>query len=52
MEFKAVHVKTLEVFDAAAKVVGPEQWIWDGVHPLPQGHELNAREWLQELSNS
>ena len=51
-EFKAVHVKTQEVFDAAARVVGPEQWIWDGVHPLPQGHELIAREWLQELSNS
>jgi lysophospholipase L1-like esterase len=50
-EFKAVHVKTQEVFDAAARVVGPEQWIWDGVHPLPQGHELIAREWLQELSN-
>ena len=49
-EFDAVHVKTQEIFDAAAKAVSPEQWIWDGVHPLPQGHELIARNWLQAIS--
>lgn len=49
-EFDAVHVKTQEVFDAAAKKVSPEHWLWDGVHPLPQGHELIARQWLQEVS--
>ena len=21
-------------------------WLWDGVHPTPQGHELIARQWL------
>jgi lysophospholipase L1-like esterase len=46
-DFKAVHVKTQEVFDAAAAAVSPEHWIWDGVHPLPQGHELIARAWLE-----
>jgi lysophospholipase L1-like esterase len=49
-DYKAVHVKTQEVFDAAAKAVSPEHWIWDGVHPLPQGHELIARKWLQQVS--
>ena len=49
-DFDAVHVKTQDVFDAAAAAVNPEQWIWDGVHPLPQGHELIARNWLQEVS--
>ncbi|MFT5108224.1 MAG: lysophospholipase L1-like esterase, partial [Pseudoalteromonas tetraodonis] len=49
-DFDAVHVKTQEVFDTAAKKVSAEQWIWDGVHPLPQGHELIARNWLQEVS--
>lgn len=49
-DYKAVHIKTQDVFDAAAKAVSPEQWIWDGVHPLPQGHELIARNWLQEVS--
>ncbi len=49
-DYKAVHVKTQDVFDTAAEAVAPEQWIWDGVHPLPQGHELIARNWLQEVS--
>ena len=49
-DYDAVHVKMQEVFDAAAKAVSPEHWIWDGVHPLPQGHELIARNWLQEVS--
>jgi lysophospholipase L1-like esterase len=49
-DYNAVHIKTQEVFDAAAKAVSPEQWVWDGVHPLPQGHELIARNWLQEVS--
>ncbi|MEC9093887.1 MAG: SGNH/GDSL hydrolase family protein [Planctomycetota bacterium] len=49
-EFDAVHVKTQLLFDAAAKKVSPEHWIWDGVHPLPQGHELIAREWIRQVS--
>ena len=49
-EYDAVHIKTQEIFDAAARAFSPEQWIWDGVHPLPQGHELIARSWLQEVS--
>ena len=49
-DYQAVHVKTQDVFDAAAQAVRPGHWIWDGVHPLPQGHELIARRWLQEVS--
>jgi len=49
-DYDAIHVKTQEVFDAATKAVSPEHWIWDGVHPLPQGHELIARNWLQQVS--
>jgi lysophospholipase L1-like esterase len=49
-DYDAVHIKTQEIFDTAAKAVTPEQWIWDGVHPLPQGHELIARHWLLEVS--
>jgi len=51
-DFKAVHVRTQEVFDAVANAVDPAHWIWDGVHPLPQGHELIARNWLKETSAS
>jgi len=49
-DYKAVHIKTQAVFDAAAKAVSPAHWIWDGVHPLPQGHELIARNWVQQVS--
>jgi lysophospholipase L1-like esterase len=49
-EFGAVQVRMQDVFDAAAKAVSAGQWIWDGVHPLPQGHELIARQWLEEVS--
>ncbi len=50
VDYDAVHIKTDQIFDAAARAVSPEQWIWDGVHPLPQGHELIARNWLQAVS--
>jgi lysophospholipase L1-like esterase len=49
-DYDAVHIRTQKIFDNAAKSVSAEQWIWDGVHPLPQGHELIARNWLQEVS--
>ena len=51
-DYEAIHVKTQEVFDKASRKVSPEHWIWDGVHPLPQGHELIARNWLQAVSNA
>lgn len=50
-DYNAVHINTQDIFDAAAKLVTPEQWIWDGVHPLPQGHEIIARHWLQKVSH-
>ena len=49
-EFDTAHVKTQEIFDQAAKDVSPEHWIWDGVHPLPGGHELIARHWIKAIS--
>lgn len=49
-DYDTVRIRTQEIFDAAAKAVSPEHWIWDGVHPLPQGHELIARHWIEEVS--
>ena len=49
-EFEAVRIETQKIFDAASEAVSPEQWIWDGVHPLPQGHELIARNWIEKVS--
>ena len=49
-EFDAVHIPLQEVLDAAAEAVSPEYWLWDGIHPLPAGHELIARHWLKAVS--
>jgi len=49
-DYNAAHLPTQEIFDQAAREAGPENWIWDGVHPLPQGHELIARHWLDIVS--
>jgi lysophospholipase L1-like esterase len=46
-DYDAVHIPLQEIFDAAAESAGPSHWIWDGVHPLPQGHELIARNWIE-----
>ena len=51
-DFRAVHIETQKIFDRAARQTSPEHWIWDGVHPLPQGHELIARNWLQAVSEN
>ncbi len=51
-EFDAVHVPLQDVFDASADEVTPAHWLWDGIHPLPQGHELIAREWLLAVPQS
>ncbi len=49
-EFDAVHLKTQDVFDAAAQQIAPELLLWDGIHPTPLGHELIARHWLKQIS--
>ena len=51
-DYKAITLKTQDIFDAAAKRVEPSHWIWDGVHPLPQGHELIARNWIQTVAKA
>ncbi len=51
-EHKALLLKTQEIFDAAAKRADASHWIWDGVHPLPQGHELIARNWIEETARA
>jgi len=48
----ATLLKTQDIFDAAARRVEPSHWIWDGVHPLPQGHELIARNWIESVANA
>jgi len=50
-DFKAAHLPTQDIFDQASETADPKNWIWDGVHPLPPGHELIARHWLDLVSS-
>ena len=45
-EFQAVHIKTQELFDAAAKRAPQAHWSADGVHPTPAGQQLIADAWI------
>jgi len=45
----AVFVGFQEVFDKACEKVSCDYWIWDGVHPTVPGHELMAREWMNQV---
>jgi lysophospholipase L1-like esterase len=51
-EFDAIFVPFQSTFSAALKIAPIDFWIWDGVHPMPAGHELMAREWLKKVSSS
>jgi lysophospholipase L1-like esterase len=48
-EFNAVFVPFQAAFDKALQKAPAAYWIWDGVHPMPAGHELMAREWLYQV---
>lgn len=50
IEFNAILVKFQKVFDNALSKAPAEYWIWDGIHPMPAGHELMAREWIRQVS--
>jgi len=51
-KYNAVFVPLQEAFDKAATKAPADHWIWDGIHPMPAGHELIAREWLKIVKKS
>ncbi|WP_428329780.1 GDSL-type esterase/lipase family protein [Mucilaginibacter sp.] len=50
VKYNAVYVPLQAAFDKATLKAPAEHWIWDGVHPMPAGHELIAREWLKTVN--
>lgn len=48
-EHNAVFVGFQASFNKALLKAQAEYWIWDGIHPMPAGHELMAREWIQQV---
>lgn len=49
LKFNAIYVPLQDVFNKALQKAKAEHWIWDGVHPMPAGHELIAREWMKAV---
>lgn len=49
-EFNGTYVAFQNAFNKALSRAPAEYWIWDGIHPMPAGHELMAIEWLSEVS--
>lgn len=37
----------MQAFDGLAEKTAPGDWLIDGVHPTPAGHEYIAREWMR-----
>jgi len=48
-EFGAIHVPFQAAFNEALSKAPADYWIWDGVHPMPAGHELMARLWIEKV---
>lgn len=45
-EFNAVFIPFQEHFNRALQKAPADYWIWDGVHPMPAGHEMMSRIWI------
>ena len=50
VEFNALFVEFQTAFNNALLKAPADYWIWDGIHPMPAGHELMAREWTKQVS--
>lgn len=48
-EYGTLFLKLQEPFNEVCKNMPANYWIWDGVHPMPAGHELISRIWINEI---
>ena len=48
--YNTIHVELQDQFNLSLKKAPAKYWVWDGVHPMPAGHELIARIWIKEVS--
>jgi lysophospholipase L1-like esterase len=46
--YHATFVELQKPFNEACERAPGNYWIWDGIHPMPAGHELIARQWLKK----
>ena len=50
VEFDTIFVEFQTAFNNALLKAPADYWIWDGIHPMPAGHELMAKEWTKQVS--
>lgn len=50
IEFDAIYIPFQAIFNKALERAEADYWIWDGIHPMPAGHELMALEWIKIVS--
>lgn len=46
-KFNLPFITLQDKFDEALKQAPSNYWLYDGVHPTPNGHELIKREWIK-----
>ena len=46
-DYRLTFIPLQGLLDSAAARTRNEDWLFDGVHPAPAGHELIAREWVK-----
>lgn len=46
---QAILIELQKPFEQACQQAPVDYWIWDGVHPMPAGHELIARQWIKQV---
>ncbi len=51
IKYNTLYLRLQSSFDNACKRAPADYWIWDGVHPMPAGHELIALDWLDVVKN-
>jgi len=50
-KYRAPVVRFQKVFDDACQHAPADYWIWDGVHPTYNGHQLMADEWERAVAH-
>ncbi len=48
-EFQVTTILQRRGNEAAEKYPPFSYWLWDGVHPMPNGHEMIALDWRLEV---
>jgi lysophospholipase L1-like esterase len=49
-QYDAIFVPLQTAFNKALRKAPANHWIWDGIHPMPSGHELIAKTWLKSVN--